>query len=112
MRPLSSLEHDRRLEDAPWDVDSSPGRDEPLEVSRRNAYSVVRAVRAVPLVMSAGPSCGTCYPPSSPMKALTSKDYLSLKELRRFLRNCLSARDRAIVLLGYRHGLRPAEVAL
>lgn len=46
------------------------------------------------------------------MKPLSRDEFLTQEELRRFLAQCLTARDRAILLVAYRHGLRAGEVGL
>jgi integrase len=46
------------------------------------------------------------------MKTFGPNDFLSREELGRFLSQCLSERDRAILLVAYRHGLRASEVGL
>jgi integrase len=50
--------------------------------------------------------------PARSMKTFGPDDFLSREELGRFLSQCLSDRDRAILLVAYRHGLRPSEVGL
>jgi site-specific recombinase XerD len=46
------------------------------------------------------------------MKTFGPADILSVEELRRIFGSCLPARDRALLLVAYRHGLRASEVGL
>lgn len=46
------------------------------------------------------------------MKTFGPRDILSVEELRSFLGTGLPARDRALLLVAYRHGLRASEVGL
>jgi site-specific recombinase XerD len=46
------------------------------------------------------------------MKPFGATDFLSQQELQKFFRVCLSPRDRTLLLVAYRHGLRPSEVGL
>jgi type 1 fimbriae regulatory protein FimB len=46
------------------------------------------------------------------VKPLGPDEFLTQDELRRFLHQCLTERDRAMLLIAYRHGLRASEVGL